>query len=131
MSDAEKNNVLIKVAKGAKIVQAGNAKVRMGNSVVHVRYCSSNVNAPGKFKFNINPNTLSADYELWICGSVTIYYLMPVSLMQDIYNNPNTYVDRRHPEIRVVSVDTFLHTVTYASGGVKNSIRDYLGNTLP
>jgi hypothetical protein len=45
MSDAEKNNVLIKVAKGSRIVQAGNAKVRMGNSVVHVRYCSANVNA--------------------------------------------------------------------------------------
>jgi len=99
--------------------------------VVHVRYCSPNANAPVKFKFNINPNTLSADYELWVCGSATVYYLMPISFMQGIYDNPNSYIDRRNPEIRVVSVDTDSHTVTYASGGVSSSLRSYLGVTLP
>lgn len=131
MSDAEKNAALAKVAKGATVAPAGNAKVRIGKLVVHVHYCSPNANAPGKFKFNINPNTLSADYELWVCGSATVYYLMPISLMQGIYDNPDTYVDRRHPEIRVVSIDTHSHTVTYASGGVKSSLRGYLGATLP
>jgi hypothetical protein len=58
MSNAEKNAALAKVAKGATIDPAGNAKVRINKSVVHIRYCSPNANAPGKFKFNINPNTL-------------------------------------------------------------------------
>ena len=131
MSIAEKNEALTKIAKGETIAPAGNAKVRLGKSVVHVRYCSPNSNAPEKFKFNINPNTLSADYELWVCGSAAVYYLMPISLMQSIYDNPDTYVDRRHPEIRVVSVNTHLHTVTYASCGVKSSIKGYLCATLP
>ena len=103
----------------------------IGKSVVHVRYCSPNANAPGKFKFNINPNTLSADYELWVCGSAMVYYLMPISFMKGIYDTPNSYVDRRHPEILVVSVDTHAHTITYASGGVGSSLRGYLGTTLP
>ena len=33
----------------------------------------------GKFKFGINPNTFSADSELWICGKAA-YYLMPIFL---------------------------------------------------
>jgi len=131
MNIAEKNAALTRIAKGKTIAPAGNAKVRIGKSVVHVRYCSPNANAPEKFKFNINPNTLSADYELWVCGSAAAYYLMPISLMQNIYDNPDSYVDRSHPEIRVVSVDTHLHTVNYASGGVKGSIKGYLCATLP
>jgi hypothetical protein len=131
MSIAEKKAALTKIAKGKNISPAGNAKVRIEKCVVHIRYCSPNANAPEKFKFNINPNTLSADYELWVCGSAAVFYLMPISLMQSIYDNPNTYVDRRHPEIRVVSVDTHLHTVTYATGGVKSNIKGYLCATLP
>jgi hypothetical protein len=47
-----------------------------------VRYCSRNVSAPRKFKFNINPNSLSAGCELWVCGSAAIYYMMPSYLQQ-------------------------------------------------
>jgi hypothetical protein len=131
MTNAEKDAALKKIAKGVMVAAAGNAKVRIGKSVVHVRYCSPNASAPEKFKFNINPNTLSADYELWVFGSAMLYYLMPISFLRGIYDNPDTYVDRRHPEIRVVSVDTHSHTVTYATGGVKSNLRSYLGATLP
>lgn len=130
MSTSEKNAALAKVANGASIVSAGNAKVRIGEAVVHVRFCSQNLSAPGKFKFNINPNTLSADYELWVCGNAALYYFMPVAFMRGIYVNPDTYVDRKHPEIRVVSVDANAHTVTYAAGGVSSSLRGYLCDTL-
>ena len=131
MSTAEKKAALVKVAKGGAVVPAGSAKYRVGKSIVHVRFCSTNPNAPGKFKFNINPNTLSADYELWLCGSAATYYLMPTSFMRGIYDNPSTYVDRMHPEIRVVSVDVHSHKVTYASGGTSGSLRGYHCATLP
>ena len=130
MSTIEKNAALAKVANGATVASAGNAKARIGKSVIHVRFCSRNPGAPDKFKFNINPNTLSADYELWVCGSAALYYLMPIEFMRGIYDNPDTYIDRMHPEIRVVSVDANAHTVTYASGGVSSSLRGYLCATL-
>lgn len=81
MSTIEENAALAKIANGATVASAGNAKARIGKSVVHVRYCSRNLSAPDKFKFNINPNTLSADYELWVCGSAALYYLMPIAFM--------------------------------------------------
>ncbi len=130
MSSAEKEGALAKIAKGLTVFPTGKAKVRIGGSTVHFRYCSPNAGAPGKFKFNINPNTLSADYELWVCGSADTYYLMPTSLMQEIYSDPNSYVDNAHPEIRVVSVDALKHTVTYATGGASRSLRSYLRATL-
>jgi hypothetical protein len=126
MSAAEKKSALLAIANGSGVSSLGKAKYRIGSSVVHVRFCSQSPRAPEKYKFNINPNTLSADYELWVCGSAAVYYLMPVSVRQKIYNDPNTYEDRHHPGIKVVSVDTASHTVTYASGWVNASLRQYL-----
>ena len=92
-------------------------------------WCNLSINnkSPNKYKFNINPNTLSADYELWICGSATSYYLMPIELMREIYNNPNTYIDSMHPEIRVVSVDVNSNNATFASGGVGCNLKKFFG----
>ena len=130
MSKVEKDAALTIVANGAPYISVGKSKFDVNGKVVHVRFCSTNARAPEKYKFNINPNTLSADYELWICGNADTHYLMPVSFMREIYDNPNTYVDRMHPEIRVVSVDTNVHAVTYASGGVSSSLKPYLRSTL-
>lgn len=130
MNVPEKTAALTRVANGATVASTGNAKVRIGDSVVHVRFCSRNLNAPEKFKFNINPNTLSTDYELWVCGSAAVYYLMPIAFIRGIYDNPDTYIDRMHPEIRVVSVDAIAHKVTYATGGVNSSLRGYFRVTL-
>ena len=126
MSDNEKVKALMKLSGGKDIISVGKSKYCVENTVVHVRFCSENLNSPRKYKFNINPNTLSANYELWICGSANTYYLMPVSLMRGIYENPCTYIDRAHPQIRVVSVDTDSHWVTYAKGGLGVSLRKYL-----
>ena len=130
MSKEEKNVALTKIANGVPFVSIGKSKFQIGKEIVHVRFCSTDVKAPAKYKFNINPNTLSANYELWVCGTAKIYYLMPVDLMREIYDNPSTYVDRTHPEIRVVSVDSDRHVITYAAGGVSKSLRQYFGVTM-
>ena len=125
MSDSEKMKVLKHLAGGGLVTPVGKTKYRVKGSIVHVRFCSANLKAPAKFKFNINPNTLSADYELWVCGSSDCFYLMPIVFLRTIYDNRNTYIDRHHEEIRVVSVDTATDTVTYATEGRYESIREY------
>ena len=125
MSTAQKQAALKAIANAAPISAAGNAKFRVGKNAVYVRFCSENENSPDKFKFNINHNTLSAEYELWICGSAETYYLMPMSFIRRIYDNPSTYEDRHHPGIKVVSVDVAAHSVQYAKGGVSASLRPY------
>lgn len=130
MSADEKKTALSAIANGSSVSTLGKAKYRICGSVVHVRYCSQSSRAPEKYKFNINPNTLSADYELWVCGSAALYYLMPVSFIQKNCNDPNTYEDNHHPGIKVVSVNTTSHTVTYASGGINASLRKYFGTKI-
>jgi hypothetical protein len=125
MSDSEKMKVLKHLAAGGLVTPVGKTKYRIKGSIVHVRFCSANLKTPAKFKFNINPNTLSADYELWVCESSDCYYLMPIAFLRPMYDNRNAYMDRHHEEIRVVSVDTATDTVTYATGGQYESIREY------
>lgn len=131
MSTLEKLSALIHASRGVPPVSIGGSKYRLEHNTVHARFCSRDKGRSTKFKYNINPNTLTADFELWVCGAAATYYLLPVALMQTIYNDPNTYVDRMHPEIRVVSVDTGAHTVTYARGGKFKSIGQYLNAQLP
>jgi hypothetical protein len=125
MNETEKAAGLAKIADGVAVAPLGKSKYRVGAWVVHVRYCSQDKGQPERFKFNINPNTLSADYELWVCGNAAVYYLMPISFMRDIYSHPDGYVDRMYPGIRVVSVNTKTHTVTYASPGVSGRLKPY------
>lgn len=126
MNEAIKDKVLSLIAGPNGYVFIGKSKYRLGKQSVHVRFCSANRNTGLMYKFNINPNTLSADFELWICGNTETFYLVPVTVIKDIYSNPNTYVDRHHPDIRVVSVDTERHLVMYARGGQSKDIRKYL-----
>jgi len=117
LNDEQKEIVLKKLAANSNYKSQGRSKYLINNEIVHVRFCSFDKRDNSRFKFNINPNTLSSDYELWICGSSEIYYLMPIKILKEIYENPNTYIDRHHPEIRVVSLNSRENKVVYASGG--------------
>jgi len=130
MSESVKVSVLNAIAIGRSVTPLGHAKYRIAGWTVHVRFCSVNTKASAKFKFNLNPNTLSADYELWICGSPTRFYLMPRSTVLMMYEHPAAYIDRRHPEIRVVSLDVTDNAATFAAGGEKLDLRRFLNRTL-
>jgi hypothetical protein len=125
-----KQATLQQIAGNSPIVFIGNAKACIGSRVVHLRYCSENRAAPGKYKFNINPNTLSADFELWICGVPQHFYLMPISIMRGFYWHPEAYIDNHHPNIRIVSVDAERHRATYARVAISADLSQYFRASL-
>jgi hypothetical protein len=104
--------------------------VKIDQAVLHVRYCSAGRRKGPRFRFNINPNTLRADYEVWICGDANCFYLIPYSMIKAWYDDPSAYPDNYHPEIRVLSVDRASHAVTYATGGKTASIAFFFRRTL-
>ena len=114
-SDA-KAEVLKHISDGLPISFIGKAKWRVGTNVVHVRFRSSPKSKGIIFSYNINPNTLTADYEVWICGNSQVYYLFPKLVMNAVYDDPDAYVDYQHPEIRVAEVDTSSHRLLYGRG---------------
>lgn len=122
--------VLSTIAGGTSYSLSGRAEGLVKGKSVHVRYNSSNRRAPSKFKFNINPTTLSADFELWICGSAANYYLMPIEFIRRLYKHPDAYPDRQNPGYTVVSVDANAHNVMFAPGGRSESLGPYLGAVL-
>lgn len=122
--------VLDHISAGKEWYPNGRTKYLIAHDVIHVRFCSADSFGSSRYKFNINPNTLSADYEVWICNNADTYYLVPMRLMRHIYDDPKTYVDRRHPEIRVVSVNASTNIVTYATGGKIIDLTPYLRRTL-
>jgi hypothetical protein len=128
--DHIKHAVLSKILAGNSWQPNGRAKFKAKGKVIHVCYCGTNAAGNSKYKFNINPNTLSANYEVWICGDAKQYYLIPKAVIERIYTDSEGYIDRRYSGIRVVSVDASSDTATYAKGGKNLDLRAYFGGTL-
>lgn len=125
-----KTRVLQAVAGSRSYVTQAKAHYRIGGTDVHVRY-KSNPSHGAAYPYNINPNTLRADYELWICGDTDGWYLVPIDVIREIYEDPQGYPDRHHADIRVVTVDVGTHAVTYGSGGRSVSLASYRNARLP
>jgi hypothetical protein len=126
-----KREVLDKISAGQGWSWAGKARVKIGHITIHVRYCSADGKQSPHYKFNVNPNSLRADYELWICGSPEVWYLVPIDVINRMYSDPAAYPDYRHPDIRVVSLNKSTNSVTYAAGGRSAELSEFLGRTLP
>ena len=74
-----KQAVLSRISQGKERRLIGKATYSIGGVSGHVRYC-----APPTYKFNLNPNTLRADYELWVCGNQNDYFLIPKEVIRSL-----------------------------------------------
>ena len=129
MSDAIKREVLLKVANGKSLLPYGRAKWKIGDKVVHVRFVTSR--KPDKtHAYNVNPTTLTADYELWICSNAKTYYLTPMPIISRMYHHPDSYIDGADVNRRIMSVNTTTHLTLYARGGRKEQFAEYFRATL-
>jgi hypothetical protein len=122
-----KNDVFDLISPGKIAVKCGREMYRLQGVVIHARFCASGA---GNYKFNINHNTLHADYEVWICGSKDHWYLIPIDSIRNMYNHPAAYPDNHHPGIRVVSVDATTHLAGYASPSIKLDLTPYFQASL-
>ena len=113
VGEVAKNEVLRRLAGTASIIRLPKTKVKIGNTVIHTRFRSSSKSGGNIWSFNINPNTLTADFELWVCGSSVVYYLIPRTTIERIYNDPAGYPDYAHDGIRVADINSATHMCSY------------------
>jgi hypothetical protein len=125
-----KQAVLSKIARRKSVAPAGKALYRVDGTLLHIRFCSQDRSSSARYKFNINPNTLRAEWECWICGDDSVYYLIPTNVLRRLYNDPGAYVDNHHPSIRVLSVDAAQNQTLYARGGKSISLAQYRSGVL-
>ena len=124
-----KARILQAIAGSRSYVKLARALYEVDRSVIHVRY-KSRSSRDAAYPYNISRTTLGADYELWICGDADGWYFIPMAVIRKIYDDPQGYVDRRHPNLRVVTVDASTHKVTYGSGGRSVSVAAYRNAVL-
>lgn len=110
VGEVAKFTVLSRIAAGASAQTLGRSMVRIGWWIVHVRFRSAAHTEGGTvYRFGLNPRTLTADLELWICGSADTYYLIPKTIVHRIYNDPSALPDHVHTEIRFAEINARTH----------------------
>jgi hypothetical protein len=114
MGPNAKEQVLQHLADGRSVVRLPKAKAKIGQNVIHIRFTAKGKRGGPVWSFGINPNTITADYELWVCGSPGIYYLIPQATVREMYDDPKGYPDKAHKGIRVADVNTKTHECKYA-----------------
>ena len=127
-----KENVLSRIAHGKQWKKVGvdrKEKWQVGDKIVHIRYRARPLYG-GVYSYGINPNSLEADYEVWICGDTEKYYLIPTNVIKMIYNHPDAYPDHTNPEIRVPYVHVGTHRCRYSPNGLIFDFSVYYRATL-
>jgi hypothetical protein len=125
-----KSAVLRRVAGKRAIVKRPYHSYDIGGTRVHVRFSSQRPSAPVTFGFNLNRASLSADFDLWICGSPAIFYLVPRDQIEEMYEHPDAYVDKWHHGIRSVSVHTDVDEVSFARVGRKLDLKRFRNRAI-
>lgn len=125
---AIKREVLDRVFNGKEYTHMKRkANVRFGAQLVHVRMTKGRTT---RFPFNINPTTLQADYEVWICGTAEAYFLLPARLIRKMYEHRNAYPDNWHSNYRVVTVDVRTRRAVFATPSRSKDLRPYFCSVL-
>ena len=125
-----KQQVLDIVAGGRRCTPMRKMIFLVSGTRVHVRFCFPARKDFSFFTFTISPVAMKADYEIWICGSAAQFYLVPTSIVQHIYDDPDAYTESAHPEIRVVYVDVKKNKAAYTAGGKAVDLKAYRGRVL-
>jgi hypothetical protein len=131
--DQHKATVLNTLANGRAVNRAdGRGTYRIGWHRVHIRFCSRDAERPDLFKFNVNAETVAANFEVWVCGSPSSWYVIPVAIVRGMYDHPRAYPDHQASTHRVVvSVNRSTDFAQYLQGGGGVSIHAYRNGPLP
>lgn len=127
-----KETVLNKIADGQQISRLPKSKAKIGDKIFHYRLKSFAANGSDKFPFNINPNTLTADFEVWICGSENTFYTVPIKTIKEIYNDPDTYTNSNENQgnIKTLTFDSYYNIAKYGRNRKQISLKDFENQTI-
>lgn len=129
-NQVQKRLALAEIAGGASVMRAGRHKFSVLGRIVHIRFSSGDILNRNRFQFVLYANALNADYELWVCGAATTYYLLPMGVARRIHEESKKYANNRKSEFWTVSIYINRHIVTYGAGQKRMSLRRYFRTRL-
>ena len=100
-TDIFRESVLRKIAGYKAFKKVGRVSYEIDGNTYHIKVKTGQLK---KYPFNINKAVLSADYEVYVCGTDELYYVIPVELIRKMHLDPSAMPDYTHPGLTVVDV---------------------------
>ena len=121
-TDRYRNVVLEKIAGGRSYTKSGQVTYKIDGKHYHIKVKTGQLT---KYPFNINPTVLAADFEVYVCGTDLLYYLLPVDLIKEMHSDPSAMPDYRNPVYTVIEVCPGEDEIKYGTGGKSLKIAKY------
>lgn len=116
-----------KIAGGRASKKVSKVTYEVEGKLFHIKVRTGQLR---KYPFNINDAVLAADYEVYVCGTDDLYYMVPVELIKRMHSDPSAMPDHTHPGLTVVDIHPDDERVVYGTGGKSLSISKYKNATL-
>lgn len=121
-TNAIREQVIRLIAGSHTSSKIGQVMYRLGPFKIHAKVKSGNL---VKYPFNINDTVLSADYEVLICGSHELYYVLPIQVVRTMHDDLKAMPDKRNPGYTIYDVVPSSNQVVYGTGGKSMNVSKY------
>src|SRR5713226_2390949 len=113
-TDTYRESALRRIAGGRATRKTGQVTYEIEGKRFHIKVKTGNLR---KYPFNINDAVLAADYEVYVCGTQDLYYMVPVELIRKMHTDPSAMPDYTHPGLTVVDIYPAENQIIYGTGG--------------
>jgi len=126
-TDIYRESVLLKIAGGKAFRKSGTVSYIIDGYTYHIKVKTGQLK---RYPFNINKSVLSADYEVYVCGTDELYYVIPVELIRKMHSDPSAMPDYTYPGYTVVDVCPDEEKIIYGTGGKSLNVGAFRNVTL-
>ncbi len=126
-TDKHREIVLSALSGGNVTRKIGNVTYEIEGKSYHIKMVTGN---KSKYPFNINNTVLKADFEIYICGSSELYYVIPINVIKMMHEDPAAMPDNTHPGYTVIDVHPNEDKIIYGTHGKSIDISSYRNSIL-
>lgn len=126
-TDLHRQNVLSAISSGLTATKIGKVTYEIQGQRYHIKMVTGNKD---KYPFNINKTVLASDYEVYICGSSDVYYVIPIDVIRMMHEDPSAMPDNTHPGYTIIDVHPDKNSINYGTHGKSVNIKPYRNATL-
>jgi hypothetical protein len=126
-TDKYRESALQKIASGRVYLKIEKVTYEIEGKRFHIKVKTGNLK---KYPFNINDTVLAADYEVYVCGTQDLYYVVPVELIKQMHTEPSAMPDNTHPGLTIIDIYPAEDIIIYGTGGKSLSIVKFRNITL-
>lgn len=126
-TNAYRKTVLRKIAGDRTFKKMGPVTYEIEGKRFHIKVKTGQLK---KYPFNINDTVLTADYEVYVCGTDALYYMVPIDLVKTMHADPAAMPDYRNPGYTIIDIYPDEEQIIYGTGGKSLNVSKYRNAAL-